>query len=128
MILVIDDEEAIRESLHDILSLTGHEVTVASSGQEGVDCFQRGDYELVFTDLAMAEMDGWEVAQAIKELKPQTPVILITGWWAQLDEGKIRQHHIDRVIPKPFSIDEIFGAVSETLEGKGDRCEDESAH
>lgn len=116
VILVIDDEEAIRESLYEVLSLTGQEVTVASNGREGLNRFQEGNYRMVFTDLAMPEMDGWEVAQAIKEFKPQTWVILITGWWAQLDEDKLKEHRIDCVVPKPFTIDQIFQAVSEALE------------
>ncbi|MBI2877368.1 MAG: response regulator [Candidatus Tectomicrobia bacterium] len=117
VILVIDDEEAVRESLYEVLSLTGQKVTMASNGREGLDRFQEGNYRLVFTDLAMPEMDGWAVAQAIKEVNPQTRVILVTGWWNQLDEDKLKEHWIDRVVPKPFTIDQIFQAVSEALEG-----------
>lgn len=115
MILVIDDEEAIRETLYDILTMAGHRVTVASGGREGLDYFERDRYDLVITDLRMAGMSGWDVARAVKESKPDIPVILITGLVAQLDEEKLRECKIDRVIPKPFSIDLIFKALTETL-------------
>ena len=76
VILVIDDEEAIRESLYDIITSAGHQATMAERGQEGLDYFEKGMYDLVITDLRMPEMDGWELAQAVRDRKPHTPVIL----------------------------------------------------
>tara|TARA_B100000315_G_scaffold216516_1_gene216444 strand:- start:198 stop:458 length:261 start_codon:yes stop_codon:yes gene_type:complete len=57
-ILVIDNEETIRESLQEILIMAGHEVTSAGSGRKGFDYFEKGGYDLLITDLCMAEMNG----------------------------------------------------------------------
>ena len=77
-ILVIDDEKDVRELLGDILTDSGHETAIADSGSEGLKMFQQGDFDLVFTDLGMPGMSGWQVAEAIKEINGKTPVALIT--------------------------------------------------
>ncbi|MBW2058143.1 MAG: PAS domain S-box protein [Deltaproteobacteria bacterium] len=115
-ILVVDDEEAIRKNLYDILTLEGHRVTLASGGEEGIKIFKEGEFDLVFTDLGMPEISGWQVAKAIKEINSKTPVIIITGWGATLDKQKVRESGIDLQISKPFRIHQLLELVSEGLE------------
>ncbi len=115
-ILVVDDEEVIRKNLYDILSMEGHQVTVASGGEQGIEVFKRGDFDLVFTDLGMPEVSGWQVAKAIKQINPKTPVVIITGWGATLDKAMLRENGIDFQISKPFRINQLLGLVSEGLD------------
>ncbi len=115
-ILVVDDEEVIRKNLYDILSLEGHQVTLASGGEQGIEIFKRGDFDLVFTDLGMPEVSGWQVAKAIKQVDPKTPVVIITGWGANLDRKKMQASGIDFQISKPFRINQLLGLVSEGLD------------
>ena len=115
-ILVVDDEEAIRQNLYDILTLEGHHVALASGGEEGIQTFREGDFDLVFTDLGMPEVSGWQVAKAIKQIDPKTPVVIITGWGATLDKQKVRESGIDLQISKPFRIHQLLEMVSAGLE------------
>jgi PAS domain S-box-containing protein len=115
-ILVVDDEEAIRQNLYEILSLVGHQVAVASGGEEGIKMFKKGDFDLVFTDLGMPEVSGWDVARAIKAIDPKTPVVIITGWGASLDKSKVEESGIDLQISKPFRVNQLLDLVSKGLD------------
>jgi len=115
-ILVVDDEEAIRKNLYEILTLEGHQVALASGGEEAIKTFKDGEFDLVFTDLGMPEVSGWEVARAIKQINPRTPIVIITGWGAMLDKQKVRESGIDLQISKPFRIHQLLELVSEGLE------------
>jgi len=115
-ILVVDDEEAIRKNLYEILSLEGHHVALAAGGKEGIEIFRQGDFDLVFTDLGMPEVSGWQVAKAIKRINPNTPVVIVTGWGDALDKRKMRESGIDLQISKPFRINHLLDLVLEGLE------------
>jgi signal transduction histidine kinase len=114
-ILVIDDEQPVREALADMLRLGRHEVTMASQGFEGLERFRAADFDLVMTDLAMPGMSGWQVAQAVKELRPEVPVVLVTGWGVELPAQQLRANGVDRVMTKPFRLDEVQAVVAEFL-------------
>lgn len=78
-ILVIDDERSIRNSMKDILSFEGHEITLAENGLEGLVAVKTEKPELVFCDIKMPKMEGIEVLQKIKEFNAEIPVIMISG-------------------------------------------------
>ncbi|MCK4919722.1 MAG: sigma-54-dependent Fis family transcriptional regulator [Bacteroidales bacterium] len=78
-ILVIDDERSIRTTLKEILEYEKHEVELASSGQEGLDLFSTGGYDIILCDIKMPEMDGLEVLEKIFEQSAETQVIMISG-------------------------------------------------
>jgi len=114
-ILVIDDEEAIREVLADILLTADHEVVLAEDGPAGIARFAEGKFDVVFTDLGMPGMSGFEVARELKRQQPAIPIGLLTGWGANVDEGEMRAAGIDVLVPKPFKVDEVLGLVDEVL-------------
>jgi signal transduction histidine kinase/DNA-binding response OmpR family regulator len=114
-ILVVDDVKALRDAFSRMLIRAGHEVRVAASGGEAIDIFDKEKFDIVFTDLGMPEMSGWEVAKYVKERNPKVPVILITGWGAQLDDEKAKESGVSRILSKPFTIDDILRAASEAL-------------
>lgn len=114
-ILVIDDEEHIRKLLYDILVVVGYNVDVAASGIEGIKLFEKGHYDLVITDLGMAEMSGWEVSRKVKNMNSETVVVLLTGWGTQLDDNQIQNSGIDRIISKPFQVNQILRLISECI-------------
>jgi signal transduction histidine kinase/CheY-like chemotaxis protein len=115
-VLVIDDEETIRDLLTSILVRFNHDVTAAVDGTAGIRAFRTGNYDIVFTDLGMPGISGWEVAQRIKAVDPSVTVVLITGWGIQLDEIELKERKIDSVISKPFQIKQILEMVSKALE------------
>jgi len=117
-ILVIDDEDSVRKILYQMLKAKGYEVVVASSGQEGIERFNEEPFDLVFTDLGMPKMSGWEVGRALKGINPTIPVALITGWGVELNKEKMKESGIDLVVSKPFNFDQVVQLVSEAMKLK----------
>jgi PAS domain S-box-containing protein len=115
-VLVVDDEENIREILAEMLMTGDHTVLTAADGAEALHKL-RGDpaIDVVFTDLGLPGMSGYEVAQEMKRLRPDLPVSLVTGWGATLDTDKARAHGVDLVISKPFRFEQVLGIVDDAL-------------
>ena len=112
-ILVVDDEPEVLKALGLNLEHFGHWVKGFTRGAEAVKAFKDGNYDLVITDLGMPEMSGWDVARAIKEIQPDMPVLLITGWAIDLDEEQ--KNIVDGIIAKPFSRDSISSAIAQVF-------------
>lgn len=110
-ILVVDDEESLREILSEILESVGHRVDLASGGALALEAMARKKYDLVITDLGMDDVSGWDVADEIYKKYPSTKVILATGWGAQVEPGNLAKHHVNSMINKPFKISEITNIV-----------------
>ena len=78
-ILVIDDEKSIRNTLKEILSYEGYEVTEAQDGSEGIKLVEKEKFDIILSDIKMPKMDGIEVLEKLQELAPETPVVMISG-------------------------------------------------
>ena len=78
-ILIIDDEKSIRNILKEIVEMEGHEVSTASNGKEGLDCFASCAFDLVFCDIKMEGMDGVEVLENIMSQPTDAAVVMISG-------------------------------------------------
>jgi CheY-like chemotaxis protein len=117
-ILVIDDEEAVRDILSQMLNAKGHDVVVAADGEEGIERFKNKEFDLVFTDLGMPKISGWEVSKTIKEINPKVPIAMITGWGMEVNREKMSESGIDLIISKPFDFDQVIQLVSEAMELK----------
>ena len=127
-ILVIEDEKNIREVLDEILSSAGHTVTQAENGSEGIELFKKQKIDLVITDLGMPGLSGWEVAKRIKTIKPDTPVILSTGWGVKSDQHVLEKENVDRIINKPFNMQQILILIGELLASKRTKDIEQKAH
>jgi signal transduction histidine kinase/ActR/RegA family two-component response regulator len=117
-ILVIDDEDSVRDVLSRMLQAKGHQVAVASNGEEGIERFRSEPFDLVFTDLGMPKLSGWEVGKTIKAINPKVPIAMITGWGVELDRQKLSESGIDLSIAKPFNFDQVINLVFEAMELK----------
>jgi len=115
-ILVIEDEEDVRQLLSDILTDSGHEVETASDGNHGVEMFKKKEFDLVFTDLGMPGLSGWQVAEQIKGIDKNIPVALITGWKVRLAVSELEKSGIDFIVNKPFRLDQVLKLVKDGLE------------
>lgn len=116
-ILCIDDEPLLRELIKQILERDGHEVEVSDSGQSGLDEFriarERGrPFDVVITDLGMPYLDGRQVAKALKQESPTTPVLMLTGWGAFMKEDGNTPEPVDGIISKPPRSRELREALS----------------
>lgn len=112
-ILVVDDEEMLRELIGSVLAMGGHTIVTAANGREALDKFLSGDFDLVFTDRAMPEMNGDEMARTIKNVSPETPIIMVTAYGYAMNGKAQKPEGVDRVVHKPFRADELLEAVAE---------------
>ena len=113
-ILVVDDEEVVRETLSEMLVVMEHKVTSVGSGQEALERLKLGDqFDLVFTDLSMPEMDGWEVAREIRRRWPEVAIALVTGYGKGTEPPSGEKNLIDGVIGKPFDFAEVREVIAQ---------------
>ena len=114
-VLVVDDEARLAQLLRAFLELQGHEVVTATGGREALGLLATGAFDCILTDLGMPEVSGWDVAREAARRCPDVPVVLISGWGAQIDAAEVRAAGIARVIQKPYTFDAIGRALSELL-------------
>jgi CheY-like chemotaxis protein len=111
-LLLVDDDPAVLSSTAFVLQLNGHDITATDGGQAGIEALRAAreagtPFDLVITDLGMPYIDGNQVARAVKELFPSTPVVLLTGWGRRMSSGDEAPAHVDFVLPKPLELDEL---------------------
>jgi len=117
-ILVVNGPGRGGKLLKDILISGGYEVKALSDGSEGLEQCKKNNFTLVFTELEIAGISAWQLAEGIKKHNQDIPVILITGWKAQPDESALHKSQIDVVVNKPFSFNQVLTLVKElTHEG-----------
>ena len=115
-VLVVDDEESLRDILEEMLLSGGYKVSQAGDGIEGLSLFKKEKIDVLITDLGMPGMSGWEFIDKVREIKADIPIIITTGWGAQVDGRDIEKKKISTVIDKPFSLEGVLEAVSEALQ------------
>ena len=120
-ILVVDDEEPVRELLCDILEDEGVEVTLAANGAEALARFRPGKFDAVLTDLGMPGMNGWELLRHVSERDPQVPLAVITGWGELVSTHEEKAAHVEWVLTKPFSLSQICEIAQEVTRRKQGR-------
>jgi len=108
-ILVIDDERPILDLIRLALTSAGFEVEIASDGQEGIQKFEDGQFDLVITDMQMPGIDGRGVVKHIRNsAKPDTPTI---GWSGT--PWLFENSELDSVLKKPFSLKDLFSSIQD---------------
>ena len=118
--LVVDDEEEVAEVVADILTTAGHVAVVEGSGQAAVDRLAAERFDLVFTDLAMPGMTGWQLARAVKAKTPEVPVVMMSGFGVEVAPEELRTNGVDLVLSKPLQIQDVLRAVA-TIQRAGGR-------
>jgi len=114
-ILVIDDEEVMRNALTDILKIGNHQVKTAADGMKGLELLRSERFDMVISDLSMPGISGLEVLKQVKKEKPGLPSILITGWGLEMDPEEMAAAGIDQVIRKPFQLKEVLNLVADSI-------------
>jgi two-component system KDP operon response regulator KdpE len=109
-ILVVDDERQITRMLRASLQSSGYEVLTANNGVEGLERFESGRPDLIITDLAMPEMNGLELTQAVRRLD-RTPIIVLSVRDADAMKVKALDEGADDYLTKPFSIPELLARI-----------------
>ena len=124
-ILVVDDEEPVRELLCDILGDEGVEVTAAASGAEALARFEPGKFDAVLTDIGMPGMNGWELLRRVSERDRQVPLAVITGWGELVSTHEEKAARVEWVLTKPFAVSQICEIAREITRRKQSREGDE---
>ena len=117
-ILVVEDEKSMREVLKILLDGENYEVMTASDGLEGLSSLDKDIFDLVITDMKMPKADGFQVLKKVKEISPDTIVIMITAFGTKETAIEAMKLGAYDYINKPFNIDEIRLIVRRALEKK----------
>lgn len=115
-ILVIDDEELIRTFITETLTRDGYDVVTAKNGKEGIHLFKESSYDLVFTDMKMPDLTGIDVLAKIKEISPNTMVVVITAYGSIENAVEAMRVGAFNYLIKPFSPDTIEAVVDKAKE------------
>jgi CheY-like chemotaxis protein len=111
--------------LGDVLEASGHQVVVLTDGAEAIARVQKEAFDVVFTDLAMPRVSGWDVAHAVKASAPGVPVFLVTGFGVELSPAERRAHGVAEVFSKPLRIEDVTRAVAHAGRHAGPRARPE---
>ncbi|NOX64814.1 MAG: response regulator [Chlorobi bacterium] len=114
-ILCVDDEPVILDSFRKILVLDGYCVDTVETGQEALGLIQKHSYDFVFTDLKMPEMDGVEVTKAVKHIRPDIDVVIITGYATVQTAVECMKYGAMDYVEKPFTEDELLEFTNKLL-------------
>src|SRR3954467_15767049 len=115
-ILVVDDQEMMRDSLAATLAREGHEVVAAGDGQAGVSRLSSAKFDLLISDLKMPKMTGIELLAEAKKIRPEMPVVLMTAFATVATAVEAMKAGAYDYIQKPFDGEEIKLLVDRTLE------------
>jgi two-component system, OmpR family, phosphate regulon sensor histidine kinase PhoR len=115
-ILVIDDEERVREGCRKVLTRDGYEVTIAASGEIGLDMIERRHYDIILLDLMMPSLSGFDVLAHVKTLHPDTVIIVISGYATVENSIEAMKRGAFDFIPKPFSPEQLRVLTKKAIE------------
>lgn len=127
-ILAVDDESIILDSFRKILVIDGYSIDTVEKGSEALGLIRKNDYDFVFTDLKMPEMDGVEVTKAVKHLRPDIDVIIITGYASVDTAVETMKYGAMDYVQKPFTESELLKFVDSALIKRQDKIEKQMKH
>jgi len=127
-ILAVDDEETILNSFRKILVLAGYSIDTVERGAEALGMIRKNDYDFIFTDLKMPEMDGVELTKAAKHLRPDIDIIVITGYASIETAVETVKHGAMAYMEKPFTEDELLEFLKTALIKRQDNLEKQMRH
>ena len=117
-LLIIDDEKNIREGLAANFELEDYNVKTAATGEEGLALIEKGDIDLVITDLRMPGISGEQVLAKVSSETPGIPVIILTGHGSIDSAVDAMRHGAYDFLTKPLNLDQLSLIVKRALEGR----------
>lgn len=114
-ILVVDDEEHIREIISEFLQAFGYNVITAENGEEALKACSKTSFDLVITDIRMPKMNGLKLLKALKSHLPDLPVILMTGYQPTKAQEETMTTKADNYLMKPFSLNTLRQSILKVL-------------
>jgi len=123
-ILVMEDDLNVAKGLEMILNEAGYEVNLAGTGALAMKAFNEKRYDLLVADLRLPDIDGMEVIKQVKSHKPDTEVVVITGYGTTATAVEAMKIGVHDFLPKPFTDDQIKSAINEALITQASKAED----
>ena len=117
-LLVVDDEDFVRDLLGEILEGEHCDVYLAADGTQALAAFKEMEFDGVFTDVGMPGMSGWELAREIRQINKRIPIAVITGWGEAVGSHEQKAAGVDWIVAKPFTADRIAELVRD-IQGLG---------
>jgi two-component system, NtrC family, response regulator HydG len=111
-VMIVDDDRDLAESLAEMLELQGHTVQVASNGQEAVDRHRKGEFDITFMDVRMPVMNGVDSFFAIRALRPNAKVVLMTGYEESMVAKALAAGALG-LLTKPFQMDDLLTKLAD---------------
>jgi DNA-binding NtrC family response regulator len=117
-IMVVDDEEGVRESFKMILKIKDYDVQTFENGEAAVDSLKKDVFDLAFVDYKLPGMDGIEVLRKIKEIDPNVEVVIVTAYASESSHANAITLGALEYLRKPFLMEEIYELVERGLRKK----------
>ena len=117
-VLLMEDEMNIAKGLEMVMREEGYEVDLADTGQGALDKFRASEFDLLVADLRLPDMDGMDVVQHVREKRPRTNVVIITGYPSVSSAVEAVRMGVSDYLRKPFTEDEFKTAVKSALKEK----------
>lgn len=114
-ILVMEDEEIVARGLEMVLEEEGYDVDLAFTGAGALETFENSDFDLLVADLRLPDSDGLEIIRIVKERRPETEVVVITGYSSVSSAVDAMKIGVADYLPKPFTESEIKVAICNAL-------------
>ena len=111
-VLVADDEPLVRRLLTEYLTGDQHTVESATNGREALEIFSQGTFDVVISDRGMPELNGDQLAAAIKKVAPDTPFIMLTGFGEMMQVSEEHPAGVDLVVGKPVTLSSLRQALA----------------
>ncbi len=118
-VLLVEDEESIREGLRDVLIYHGYDVTAVASGEEGIDVALGADFAVALLDVMLPGVNGFEVCRRVRQEKPGLAILMLTAKGSEEDVIEGFRCGADDYVTKPFSVRELMARVEALLRRSG---------
>ena len=118
-VLAVDDELALVDMLSRMLRLLGHTPTMARSAEAALELLARESFDVLISDVGMGTgMNGWDLADQVRQRWPELPIVLATGWGGGIDESDARARGMDSILSKPYRMIDLRRVIEAASAGK----------
>ena len=115
-VLLIEDEELIRELYADVLQHAGFELTLVEDGEKGLEKWRQESFSLLITDIGLPGISGWEVIESVRKKNIQVPIIIISGWGSQIEYVRGKELKVNHILSKPIDLFSLTSIINKCLQ------------
>lgn len=115
-ILIVDDDQGVRDALAEYLASLGYEVTTAENGEDALNKYRKGDFDIILADLIMPKVDGMELLKRIREVNDDVIFLMITGHPSIGTAVESINRGADDYITKPFHLEDVKIRIEKAIE------------